>query len=266
MRHDQARMPSDNDPLLYEVATLTMKVARPLVWHDVQESWPKRLSGGTCFILRFDAGLIGITAEHVVMAFEAEKKKRGAKIDCLLRTVPFDLVGAIVDRDAELDIATFRVTEDQLIKSEALAIDCRHGWPPPMPDEGRELSFAGFPEDLKTASSYPIEFRAYAALVRAESVSERGIITTYEPQRDIRFRAAPELPDLGANLSGCSGGPVLMHIERNGLHRWFPVGLILRGPRASSDDTLREFDIFRFRRIHFVNADGTIRKDIGWLP
>jgi hypothetical protein len=128
------------------------------------------------------------------------------------------------------------------------------------------LSFAGFPEDLKKASCYPIEFRAYAALVRAESVSERGIITTYEPQRDIRFRAAPELPDLGANLSGCSGGPLLMHIERNGLNRWFPVGLILRGPRASSDNNLREYDIFRFRRIHYVNADGTIRKDIGWLP
>jgi hypothetical protein len=119
----QARMLSDNDPPLNEVATLTMKVARPLVWHDVQESWPKRLSGGTCFILRFDVGLIGITAEHVVTAFEAEKKKRGAAIDCLLRTVPFDLVGAIVDRDADLDVATFSVTEDQLIKSEALAID-----------------------------------------------------------------------------------------------------------------------------------------------
>jgi hypothetical protein len=210
-------------------------------------------------------GLIGITADHVVTAFEVEKKKRGTTIDCLLRTVPFDLVGAIVDRDAELDIATFRVTEDQLIKSEALAIDCRREWPPPTPDEGRELSFAGFPEALKQASS-PIEFRAYVAFVRAESVSERGIITTYEPRRDIRFRAAPELPDLAANLSGCSGGPVLMHIERNGLNRWFPVGLILRGPRASSDDTLREYDIFRFRRINFVNADGTIRKDIGWLP
>jgi Hypothetical protein (DUF2513) len=74
-------------------------------------------------------------------------------------------------------------------------------------------------------------------------------------------------PDLGANLSGCSGGPVLMHAERNGLHRWFPVGLILRGPRTSSDATLRECDIFRFRRIHFVNADGSIRhQNVGWLP
>jgi hypothetical protein len=265
MTHNQARMPSDNDPLLYEVATLTMKVARPLVWHDVQESWPKRLSGGTCFILRFDVGLIGVTAEHVITAFEAEKKKRGAAIDCLLRTVPFDLTGAIVDRDAELDIATFSVTEDQLIESKATEIDCRLEWPPPTPDNGRELSLAGFPDQLKKESSSPIEFRAYADLPRVEDVTYRDIISTCQPQRDIRIRAAPEFPDLGANLSGCSGGPVLMHAERNGLHRWFPVGLILRGPRASSNATMPA--IFRFRRIHFVNADGSIRhQNLGWLP
>jgi hypothetical protein len=267
MRLDQARMASDDDPLLNEVATFTMKVARPLIWHNLRKSWPKRLLGGTCFILRFDVGLIGVTAEHVITAFEAEKEKRGAAIGCLLRTVPFDLTGAIVDRDVELDIATFSVTEDQLIKSEATAIDCRPEWPPPTPDKGRELSLAGFPDELKTESSYPIESRAYADLTRVEDVTYRDIIATYEPQRDIRILTAPELPDLGANLSGCSGGPVLMHTERNGLYRWFPVGLILRGPRASSDATLREYDIFRFRRIHFVNADGSIRhQNVGWLP
>jgi hypothetical protein len=109
-------MPSDDDPLLNAVATFTMKVARPLIWHDLRESWPKLLLGGSCFILRFNVGLIGVTADHVIATFKTEKEKRGAAISCLLRTVPFDLTGAIVDRDAELDIATFRVTEDQLIK------------------------------------------------------------------------------------------------------------------------------------------------------
>src|ERR1700751_3614355 len=112
-----------DDPLLSEVTALCRKVARPLIWHDLRESWPKRLLGGSCFILRFDVGLIGVTAEHVITAFEAEKEKRGAAIGCLLRTVPFDLTGAIVDRDAELDIATFSVTEDQLIKREDHEID-----------------------------------------------------------------------------------------------------------------------------------------------
>jgi hypothetical protein len=262
MRHER-----NDDPLPNEVAALIIKVARPLIWHDVQKSWPKRLLGGTCFILRFDAGLIGITAEHVVTAFEAEKEKQGAAIGCLLRTVPFDLTGAIVDRDVELDIATFSVTEDQLIESEATEIDCRPEWPPPILEKGRELSLAGFPDGLKKESSFPIEFRAYADLTRVEDVTYRDIIATCEPQRHIRIRTTLKLPDLGANLSGCSGGPVLMQAERNNWHRWFPVALILRGPRASPDATLRGYDIFRFRRIHFVNTDGSIRhQNVGWLP
>ena len=32
-----------------EVAALTLKVARPLIWHDRTEGWPKRLDGATCF-------------------------------------------------------------------------------------------------------------------------------------------------------------------------------------------------------------------------
>jgi hypothetical protein len=225
------------------------------------------LLGDTCFLLRFDGRLIGITAEHVVTAFEAEKEKRGAAIGCLLRTVPFDLPGAIVDRDVELDIATFSVTEDQLIESEATEIDCRPEWPPPIPEKGRELSLAGFPRGLNKESSFPIKFRAYADFARVEDVTYRDIIATFDPEGHIRIRTALELPDLGTNLSGCSGGPVLMHAERNNLHRWFPVGLILRGPRASPDATLRGYNIFRFRRIHFVNTDGSIRhQNVGWLP
>jgi hypothetical protein len=260
------RLPPKDIAVFQEaVADLTMKVARPLIWHNVREPWPKRLFGGSCFILRFDAGLIGVTAEHVIRAFE-EAKKSSAQIVCLLRTVPFDILGAIVGRNAELDIATFRLTEDELTRSEAIAIDCRAEWPPPEPDKGTALSLAGFPEELKKASSYSsVQFAAYVNMPFAEDVTDRDIIATYDPQRDMRVRAAPELPDLGANLSGCSGGPVLMHVQRNGCHRWFPAGLILRGPRA--DATPREYDTFQFRRIHFVNADGSIKhQNVDWLP
>src|ERR1700693_4421083 len=76
------------------VADFTMKVARPLIWYDVRKPWPKRVPGGTCFILRFSAGLIGVTAEHVITAFE-EARKQAADIVSLLRTVRFDLAGAI---------------------------------------------------------------------------------------------------------------------------------------------------------------------------
>jgi len=253
--------------LINEIAALTMKVARPLIWHDAREPWPKRLPGGTCFVLRFNTGLVGVTAEHVIRAFE-EAKRQAGEIVSLLRTVRFDLAGAIIDRDAELDLATFIVTEEQLIESEAVAADCRAEWPPPIPDTGREISFAGFPDCLKEGAwPHSREFRAFANLTRVQDVTDRSIIATYEPERDSRVLAAPGIPDLGANWSGCSGGPVLIHVERKGCHRWFPAGMIVEGPGKSPDGAMQEFDRFLFRRIHFLNADGSINSPIvGWLP
>ncbi|MGP0059644.1 MAG: hypothetical protein ACLPID_10200 [Beijerinckiaceae bacterium] len=258
---------SEEMALNKQVAEFTMKVARPLIWHNPREPWPKRLSGGTCFILRFNAGLVGITANHVIEVFE-EAIRQEPQLVCLLRTVLFDLASSIIDRDAELDIATFSITEEQLIGSEAVAIDCRAEWPPPRPDKDTALSLAGFPEELKNLSSHSnVEFRAYVNMCFAEDVTTNDIIATYEPQRDMRIREAPGFPSLGANLSGCSGGPVLMHIERNGCHRWFPVGIIVAGADKDTNGANIEFDIIRIRRINALRQDGTInRPSPSWLP
>lgn len=208
-----------------------------------------------------------MTANHVIAAFE-RARGQAAEIISLLRTVRFDLAGALLDRDVELDLATFRVTEDQLIESGAIALDCRQEWPRPKLDPGRELSLAGYPEDFKQPLPPDrYEFRALVYLTRAEDVTEQNIIVTYEPTRDRRVVAAPQFPELGANWSGCSGGPVLMHVERNGCHRSFPVGVIAEGPRFAPDGEKREFDQFISRRIHFLNAEGRIQtSSSGLLP
>ncbi|HEX4113486.1 MAG TPA: hypothetical protein VH020_13215 [Stellaceae bacterium] len=51
---------------------------------------------------------------------------------------------------------------------------------------------------------------------------------------------------------------MLVHYERNGLHRWFPVGMMVAGPRGQGTGSSAEFDILRLRRIHFIQPDGTI--------
>jgi hypothetical protein len=255
--------------LYKEVTALTMKVARPLVWHDFEEPYPKRLLGGTCFIIRFRAGLVGVTAAHVIRAFK-DTKKQNAKTECLLATMPFDIVAAIIAQDDELDIATFRVTEEQRIGSGAEAIDCTLEWPPPLPVKDAAISFAGCPEEIQTPFSHSKrEFHFYVDLSFVDALTDQNIVKIHDPERDIRLKAAPELPNLGANFSGCSGGPVLMHVERNGLHRWFPVGLIVQGPRYSDETARRGWETFLFRRIHFVKEDGSIENpkfNGGWLP
>ena len=254
---------TQHEKLLHgQVADLTMRVARPLIWHDHREAWPKRLAGGTCFILRFDGGLVGVTADHVVAAFE-HAALPGAGVTSLLRTVPFDLKGALIARDANHDIATFSVTEDQLRRCEAVEIDCRaSAWPPKDPEEGSAISFGGFPEIIKKESLHSsVTFAAFVDLTYIQAVTGREIIATYDPKRDSRVRAAPELPDVGANLSGCSGGPVLLHFELNGLHRWRPIGMMIAGPREQGTGSLAEFDMIRFQRIDVIQPDGSIKKD-----
>lgn len=206
-------------------------------------------------------GLIGVTADHVIAAFEDDKKNI-AGTRCLLRTVPFDLLGAVLARNADLDIATFAVTDDDVAGSEAVTLDCRSmNWPPPVPEQGDPVSFGGFPEEIARQSlHFNVEFSALVSITTIQDVTDRDIIVTYDPARDSRILAEPKLPEIGANLSGCSGGPVLVHYERNGLHRWFPVAMMVAGPKEQGTGIFAELDILRFRRIHFIQPDGSIEQ------
>jgi len=254
-----------------EVAALTLRVARPIIWHDRSEGWPKRIDGATCFFLQFDGGIIGVTANHVVSAFESALAEN-RNIVCQLRTSPaFDLLKAIISRDLESDIATFTVETSTLSEIDAIALDCRGSWPPPEPKNLWLLSACGFPESMRiTRPDRSLEFQAWGALGIIEAVTRDEILTTYDPAIVKPAAWAPLLPRIGFNMSGCSGGPVLVHVNQNGLHRWFPVAMIVAGPRQDKKQgESAEFDMIRMRRIDIIQPDGTIKppsENASWLP
>lgn len=192
---------------------------------------------------------------------------------CQLRNSPvFDLSGAIIARNAQRDIATFSVSESILAEIDAIPLDCQGSWPPPEPQTLWLLSACGFPESMRTTrSDRSAEFRAWGALATVECVTQDEILITYDPKIVRPMSMAPALPPLGFNMSGCSGGPVLVHGNRNGLHRWFPVALITEDPTDHKKQGLSaEFDMIRLRRIDSIQPDGTITQPIddtgGWLP
>lgn len=251
---------------LKEIAAFALNVCKPLYWHDRNLPWPKEVRGASCFLARFRERLVMITADHVLQKYE-KYRNRTPSLVCQLGLLPFDLDGALIDRDRDLDIATFAVSEDQLGQIPGTPVDCTGDWPPPEPERMRAVSLAGFPEGIRVL--HPAEraatFAAYGALGAIEDFSEREIIVTYEPGRDEAMPGAPR-PPLGFNMSGCSGGPVLMHNVRNGLHRWYLVGFITRGS-GTSEGVAQEFDTIRLRRIHFIGDDGKLKRpSSGWLP
>jgi hypothetical protein len=249
-----------------EIAAFTLRVCKPLYWHDRNLAWPKKVRGASCFIARFAAKLIMITADHVYASY-LEDLEQTPSLVCQLGLIPFDLDDALIDRDRNLDIATFAVSEAQLARIPGTPVDCTGQWPPPNPQRMRAVSLAGFPEEIREL--HPAEraatFAAYGALGAIEDFSDREIIVTYEPERDESMAGVPK-PALGFNMRGCSGGVALMHGMQNGLHRWFLAGFIIRGS-GISEGAAQEFDIVRLRRIHFIKSDGTLSREIsGWLP
>src|SRR5260370_39051209 len=94
-----------------EIAALTLQVARRLIWHDRTEGWPKRLDGGTCFFLRFERGIIGITANHVIGAVESAVVANSNTICHLRNSTELDLAGAIIARNMAHESATYELLE-----------------------------------------------------------------------------------------------------------------------------------------------------------
>jgi hypothetical protein len=263
---NESSLPSD---FLTEVSNFTLRVCTPIYWHDRRLPFPKEMRGGSCFTLRFGERLFGVTAAHVLQAYRDAREQNAATV-CQLRLMEFAFHDVVIDSDVALDIATFSVSEDQLKAINGTAIDCTGQWPPPVPARMRAVSLAGFPEVLRiTHPDRSAEFNAYGGLSAIEDFSEREVLLTFDPKREQSLSGLP-LPPLGFNMSGCSGGPALIHGSRNGLHRWFPLGIIVCGSNRDSMNNRGDadaFDTIRVRRIHFVREDGTINHPTsGWLP
>lgn len=180
--------------------------------------------------------------------------------------MPFDLETALIDINYSLDIAIVTISERDLKTSLSEPFDVSSRWPEDgVVKQGAAIQLVGYPENIRIIdpSDRSVVFQAWGALGLVEDFTDREIFLTYDPQKVI---GAPTLPPLAYNMSGCSGGPAIVHETRNGLHRWYPVGLIAGGPKVGKG-AASEFDIIRVRRIECVADDGSIRcGDSGWLP
>src|SRR5260221_1344318 len=102
---------ADLQPAVLEgVSDATLAACMPLFWHDRELSWPKPVTGASCFVLRFVEQLVVVTAGHVFRIYEADCRNN-QKLICQLRLLPFDLSNAGIDIDDDLDILTLPLTE-----------------------------------------------------------------------------------------------------------------------------------------------------------
>jgi hypothetical protein len=257
----------DADELYKQIAQTGLQWCRPIWWYDWQQPFEKlKITGASCFVLRFKTGYVGVTAAHVVN--ELLKARRCTpSLACLIQLTHFNILNAIIDANDKLDIATFRISEEQVRSSGVQAFDVSAQWPAEIQiNRQMPIQLVGFPEFLREIdyASGSVSCGAYQALALVEDCHDREIIVIYDPEQSW---GSPGLLPLGLNMSGCSGGPAVIHHTRNSIHRWYPVGLILGGRHGQGEGDSASYDAIRIRRIDCIAPDGHIQTpDTGWLP
>lgn len=236
-----------------------LRVARPFFWHVNKDN----IKGGSAFILQFERGYVAVTCNHVLEQYE-QALKRDAQTICQLGKCQVRPERSLIARDERLDIATFQVSQSQIKQADVHPVDCRNHWPPPEVAKGDAIKLIGFLDETRTADDMP----AWGALAVADEITDKDIITIYDPKIALVTGLGVPKPPIGLNMSGCSGGPCfLVKVKR--LMAWYPVGMIYRGPRKVEGVDAGEFasfDQIRIRRLHFLRSDGTIEDEGGWLP
>lgn len=173
----------------------------------------------------------------------------------------FDTEHEIIDRDSDIDIATFRIAKQDVDRlGKTILTGIQSNWPPSAPQQGKGIYFSGFPgQERMWLSPSEISFGAAPGGGVADSVSERTISTLFDRSRWIDVMGKgfpPENYDFG----GISGGPMLSAIERRGLRSWALAGVIVQGPSVSSSvsESISGLEIVQARRAHFIGPKGEI--------
>jgi hypothetical protein len=255
------KMTPDELAMSEQIANLARSAFAPLYWHHPNTPWPRTLRGGSCFFLRFGDRTFGVTAAHVMQALQGTIAEAPDLI-VQIRTGVFAADASLIDIDADLDLATFRVANSFPESVGQIALSCSAAdWPPPTPTDGGPIVVLGYPESQRfTKAPREADFYAYGGINFIESVGDRTILMTYDPSQVVAGQGAPK-PPLHFNMSGCSGGLGMIVVRRRGITRWFPAGVIITGDGGESSGALGDIDLIQLRRISFIRADGIISRN-----
>jgi hypothetical protein len=147
-----------------------------------------------------------------------------------------DFEERIIVRDAERDIATFRLTSDEVAGLRVSILST----PPTVPTEGTgRVAFVGYPGtrcDIVTVQRGPDG----PEMTLAGSFSQGSVLPPPVSGRQVTFQFDASAltspppgfshPDPNLDLGGMSGGPILMKCEtQSGIEYWAPAAVITQG-------------------------------------
>lgn len=195
--------------------------AIPICWIAARAGKPVVLANGSGFIIDCGVGPFLVTARHVLQGYRDARPQHPDAV-CMVGELRFDPLERLIAEDTAYDVATFRVTADDIARLKSSGkiplTGSQRSWPPQPPLVGRGAFFVGFPGDGRSLRPYrggslvEIDWSGWTALAVADSVSPTGIslLLQHDPTYDVGLRpVAP--PDWA--LGGCSGAPLLTFVE-----------------------------------------------------
>lgn len=229
----------------------------PIFWLE-RTAERLEIRNGSMFFVDAGEGLFAVTASHVFEKYRnakacSEKEVSRSQIGPNIfgspgrEAVPFDLESRLIEHDSAADIATFRVLREEL---DAVGSTILTAWPPMLPKKGLGIGFAGFPgQARRLIRPQMIEFGVHSALSVATEINDRLISCQVQREHVLGVPGFPPLPEQ-FEVGGLSGGPLLTHVEKNGISYWRLGGVIREGSAT--------FEIIWASRADRLKADGTI--------
>ena len=194
-------------------------------------------ANASCFFVEIGDNRFGVTAYHIVTAYRA-CRDTCTSTRLVIRNVDLsDWEAHAIDGDAECDVATFRVSDEEF-----QAIDVRpfrsepDRWPPPPPAVGRGVFFTGYPEvDRRVLRRNAVEFLQQSNGSVAAGVEADAIEVKLDPEYFVRHIGPPPPPSTTKSLSGYSGSPLMVVSAGLGPPFWLG-GIIIKQMHARTDE------------------------------
>ena len=215
-------------PLGEQMAKFPLLFAQPVFFGQrPSKNHPSEVRNGTISIVDLGEGPLAITCEHVIAGY-CQMKETHDNLVFQIGNIEIDPIEQLIDKDARLDLATIRLSKEQIefITSKGVigsSVFRPKSWPPEIVKEGEFVSFGGFPGSLRSVVSFEeYIFDSWSCGgEKISSVSEGQFVSAFNRDYWVKSFGAAHHLTLDA-LGGLSGGPAFVN---RGLYSDF-VGII----------------------------------------
>lgn len=238
----------------------------PFFWSLRNSNGDEMLKGGSAFFIDTGERVFAVTASHVVEECLQDTKSR-AFIQCMPGSgrgtpVPFHLGDRLIDAHRGIDIATFWMKPEEVRQTgrEVLQGYYYPGWPPPLPQKDRGVTYCGFPgRGRRWLAHREISFGC-AALGGIATISHELSLSILIERENLFQVLGEEAMEENYDFGGMSGGPVIAIVQTPTIRSWMPAGVIIQGPNPTgrAGESISGLEVIKARPVHFIKPDGEL--------